>query len=212
LSASEIRQPAASQLGGDLGRRELVQLVEGDQDPGSRLGRDREGLQQAGQHAAGVEREAEAADPQPGEHVIHRGDDLRVGQRRGGAEGVHVALGELAVPAPARPVRAPDRPDRVALVRDRQLAAVRGGHPRQRHRVVVTQRQVGLAGALVLATAQDLEDQLVALVAVLAEQHVQPLEGRRDQRLEPVPGEHRPDPRKGMLPQLPLGSEEVTGT
>jgi hypothetical protein len=78
--------------------------------------------------------------------------------------------------------------------------------------VVVTQRQVGLAGALVLATAQDLEDQLVAVVAVLAEQHVQPLEGGGDQRLEPVPGEHRPDPRKGVFPQLPFGGEEIAGT
>ena len=119
---------------------------------------------------------------------------------------------ELAVAAVAGPVRPPDRADRVALVRGRQLAPVRGGHPRQRHRVVVTQRQVGLAGALVLAAAQDLEDQLVAVVAVLAEQHVQPLEGGRDQRLEPIPGEHRPDPRKGVFPQLPFGGEEVTGT
>src|SRR5690606_13938875 len=40
------------------------------------------------------------------------------------------------------------------------------------------------------STAQDLEDQLVALVAVLAGQGLQPLERRRLQRLEAVPLEH----------------------
>src|SRR5215475_2775977 len=212
LGGLGFRQPAAGQLGGDLARRELVQLVEREQDPGSRLGRDAEGLQQAGQHAAVVEREAEAADPQPGQHVIHGADDLRVGQRRRGAEGVQVALGELAVPAPARPVRAPDRPDGVALVRNRQLAAVGGGHPRQRHGQVVTQGQVGLAGPLVLAAAQDLEDELVAVLAVLAHEDLGPLEGGGGERLEPVAGEHRPDERERALPGLELAGKEVTGS
>src|SRR5262249_9343801 len=147
----------------------------------------------------------------PGEHVIHRGDDLRVGQRRAGAEGVHVALGELAVPASARPVRTPDRPDGVALVRHRQLAAVRGGHARQRHRQGIPEGRVGLAGPPVLATAQDLEDELVAFLAVLAHEDVEPLEGRGGERLEPVAVEHRPDERERALPGLELAGKEVAG-
>ena len=60
-----------------------------------------------------------------------------------------------------------------------------------------------------LATAQDLEDQLVAFIAVLAEQHLQSLEGRRLQRLETVAGEDRADHREGSLPPIDLGGEKV---
>src|SRR5439155_360131 len=118
---------------------------------------------------------------------------------------------EPAVTALPRPVRAPDRSQRVALVRNRQLAAVGRGHPRQRHRQVVTQGQVGLAGPLVLAAAQDLEDELVAFLAVLAHEDIEPLEGRGGERLEPVAGEHRPDERERALPGLELAGKEVTG-
>ena len=212
LAGPGLRQPAPGEFGGDLSRSDLVQLVEGDQDPGSQPGRDAEGLQEAGEHVAGVEQEAEAADPQPGEHVVYRADDLGVRQPGSGSEGVHVALGELAVTALPRPVRAPDRSQRVALVRNRQLAAVGRGHPRQRHRQVITQGQVGLAGPLVLATAQDLEDELVAVLAVLAHEHIEPLEGRSGERLEPVAREHRPHDVEGPLPGLELAGEEIPGS
>ncbi len=61
-----------------------------------------------------------------------------------------------------------------------------------------------------LTPAEDLEDQLVALVAVLAQQYVQPLEGRRLERLEAVPGEHITDHRERMLALLDVGGEEIT--
>jgi lipoic acid synthetase len=48
-----------------------------------------------------------------------------------------------------------------------------------------------------LAATEDLEDQLVAILAVLAQQHVEPLEGRGLQRLETVSGEHRADHGEG---------------
>ena len=63
-----------------------------------------------------------------------------------------------------------------------------------------------------LTPPQDLEDKLVALVAVLAEQHVQPLEGGRLQRLEAVLAEYRADDGERMLALLDVGSEEVTGS
>src|SRR5215469_8988179 len=112
----------------------------------------------------------------------------------------------------AGPVGAPDRPHRVALVRRRQLAAVGGGHPGQRHRHVVAQREVGLAGALMLPAPENLEDQLVAFVAVFAHQDVEALEGGSGERLKAVPREHRPDPREGAFPELTVAGEEVTGT
>jgi hypothetical protein len=157
-----------------------------------------------------VEQETEVPDAQLGEHVVHGADHFGVGQHRGGAQRVQVALGELAEAAPAGPVRAPHRADHVALVGGGQLAAVRGGHPGQRDRHVIPQGQVGFAGGFVLTTPQDLEDELVALFPVLAQQHVQPLERRGLQRLKPVPREDRTDDRERALPRIQLGGEEIT--
>ena len=52
--------------------------------------------------------------------------------------------------------------------------------------MVVAQCQVGLAGGLVHPPTQDLEQQLGGLFAVLAGQHLQPLERGGLQRVEPV--------------------------
>ena len=65
-----------------------------------------------------------------------------------------------------------------------------GDHPRERHREVVAQRQVGFARRLVLAAAQHLEYELGAFVAVLARQGLDVLERRRLERLEPVAPVH----------------------
>ncbi|WP_346041445.1 hypothetical protein [Actinomadura chokoriensis] len=58
---------------------------------------------------------------------------------------------------------------------------------------------------------EDLEDQLVALVAVLAGQGLQPLERRRLQRLEPVPLEHPANLREDMLTGTQCTGEKVPG-
>jgi hypothetical protein len=57
---------------------------------------------------------------------------------------------------------------------------------RQRHGEVVAQRQIGLPARLVLAALEDLEDELIALVAVLAQQRLEVLDRRRLERLEAV--------------------------
>src|SRR5262249_58878428 len=129
-----------------------------------------------------------------------RADALGVGRRGRTAERVEVTLHELAVPAPAGPVGTPDRPYRVPLVGGGQRAAVGGRHPRQRHGEVIPQGEVGLAGLLVLTAAEDLEYELVALVAVLAHEDIEPLEGRGRERLEAVRREHRPDMRERAFP------------
>jgi len=61
----------------------------------------------------------------------------------------------------------------------------------------------------VLATAEDLEDELVALVAVLAREHLDPLEGGGLQRAEAVALEDVPDGREGALTTPELRREKV---
>ena len=63
-----------------------------------------------------------SAKPSVVEHVADGGAQLRLGDRRRRADGVDVALVELAEAALARPVGAPDRLDLVALEELRQLA------------------------------------------------------------------------------------------
>ena len=61
-----------------------------------------------------------------------------------------------------------------------------GDYARERDGEVVAQSEVGLPGRLVLAALQDLEDELIALVAVLADQRLEVLDRGRLERLEAV--------------------------
>ena len=93
---------------------------------------------------------------------------------------------ELAETAAGRPIGPPHGLNLIALEELRQRRPVFGDDARQRHREVVAQREVGLPRRLVLAALQDLEDQLIAFVAVLAEQRLDVLDRRRLERLEAV--------------------------
>ena len=149
-----------------------------------------EALEHAVQQAAMIEPNHEVAEPQPAEHIAHRGEHFRFDHGRARPDGVDVTLIELAEPAPGRTVRPPHRLNLVALEEARQLAAVLGHHPRERNREVVAQRQVGFARRFMLTPAQHLEYELGALVAVLSRQGLDVLEGRRFERLEPVAPVH----------------------
>ena len=133
-----------------------------------------------------IDPDDEVGEPEPLEHVGHRGAQLGFDHHRFRSDGVDVALIELAKPAARRPIGAPDRLNLIPLEEPRQLAPMLGHHPRQRHRQVVAQRQIGLAGRLVLAAAKHLENQLVAFFAVLAGEGLDVLERRRFERLKSI--------------------------
>jgi hypothetical protein len=209
LAGPVLSQPPARQLGPDLGRGHLVQLVQRGKDARAKLGGHAEHLEQPGQHQPGVQLDAEPGNAQAGQRFVLSAHHLGVGQQRRRPERVQVALGEFAVAALAWPVGPPHRAERVALVRRREPAAVGRGDPGQRHGQVVAQGQVRLAGRLVLAAPQDLEDELVTFVAVLAHEHVEALEGRRLQRLEAVRGVDTVNNGERALPGFQLGGEEI---
>src|SRR6185503_11448246 len=122
------------------------------------------------------------------------------------------ALEELAEAPARRTVGAPHRLDLVALEQARQLVLILRDDARQRHGQVVAQREIGLAAGLVLAAPEDLENQLVAFLAVLARQRLDVLERRRLERLEAValvdPAHHADD----VFPAPDVVGEEVAGT
>ena len=115
----------------------------------------------------------------PQQVVDHQGG-FDVGGDRAGADGVEIALHELAVAAALRVLAPPDRGDVVSLQRNAQLVDVLRGEAGQRHRQV--EPQPDPAAAVVLK----LVELLVGLFAPLAGEDFQVLQGRRVDRAEAV--------------------------
>ncbi len=133
------------------------------------------------------------------EHIRHRRQLIDFGDRSGRADRVDVALIELAEASARRPVGAPDGLNLVTLEELRQIVLVLRDDAGERNGQVVAQRQIRFAALLVLAAAQDLENQLVAFLAVLAEQRLDVLERRRLERLEPIAFVHTADDPDDVL-------------
>ena len=124
--------------------------------------------------------------PELGERLAGRSTNLCFDHRRGRAEDVHVALIELAEAAALRPIGAPDRLNLIALEESRKTGPILRHHARERNGEVVAQTKICLAGAALFPALENLEDEPIAFVAVLAEQRVEVLERRGLERLEPV--------------------------
>ena len=179
--------PRARELGRHAVGADLVELVERDERVAVLRGRARRRpSSSAASSRRWFSRIDEVAEPERRQHVADRGQQLGLDDRRRRSDRVDVALVELAEPAARRPIGAPHRLNLIALEELRQLVLVLRDDARERHRQVVAQREVGLAARLVLAAREDLEDELVALFAVLAEQRLDVLERRRLERLEAV--------------------------
>ena len=125
---------------------------------------------------------------------------------------VDVALVELAEASLRRAIGAPHRLDLISLEKLRQVVLILRDDARERHREVVSQREVRFAAGLVLAALEDLEDELVALFAVLPEERLNVLERRRFERLESVPLVHLADDTNDVLPPSDVVGQKVTGT
>ncbi len=213
------RQQPLRRRGLDAARRQfrrhtvapdLVEFVHRDQRLVVQARRNTEAVQHPAQQTAMIEPDHEVGEPEPLQHVADRGADLDLDNRRARPDGVDVALIELTKPAARRPIRPPHRLNLVALEEPRQLAAMLGDDARQRHRQVVAQRQVRFPGGLVLTTAQDLENQLRALVAVLPRERLDVLERRRFEGLEPIALIDVPDHANHVVPAPYIVGQKIT--
>ena len=77
--------------------------------------------------------------------------------------------------------------------------------------MVVTQREIGFPRRLVHPALEDLEDQRAGLLAELALEHLEPLERRSLQRIEPVMLEHTRDRVERGLAATHVVREKVPG-
>src|SRR5437773_6686714 len=133
-----------------------------------------------------VETDLEIVEPELDQDIRHRGAQFRFDHRRRRAERIDVALIELAEAAARWTIGAPHRLDLVALEQPGQLALILRDNARERHSEVIAQGQVGLSSRLVLAALENLEYELVAFLAVLAEERLDVLDSRRFERFEAV--------------------------
>ena len=164
------------------------------------------------EHATVIQLDNEVAEAERRQHLADRAEDVGFDHGRRRADGVDVALVELAKPAARRTIRAPHRLNLIALEELRQLVLILRDDARQRHGQIVPKREIGLAARLVLAAFQNLEDELVALLAVLANQRLDVLEGRRLQRLEPVAFVDIADDSDHVLPASNVAGKEIART
>ncbi len=211
------RMTGLLQLPADLVRRELVPLVERDEDARVALRREAAPGGHRGQEAAVVDPHGQPLEPERAERLRGGQDQLDLGDLGRDAEDVDVALGELAVPAPLGALGAPDRADLHRPQGLRQLRMVLRVVAAERHGEVEAETQVGQVGlgrrraqVQLLPALEHLEDELLVLAAAPAGEELEALQGRRLDAPKPVPAVHAEDrPRRGVA-QLRLGGQDVS--
>ena len=186
-----------------------VQFVDGDGDVHHAL-RESADLREAGEDLAVVDLD-EDIDPEQGEHPVHDLHQFQLIDLGLGADHVHVALVELAVAALLGTVRPPDRLDLEPLEGERNLVLVLDHVAGERDGEVVPQAFLGRKVGL-LAGVLDAEQELVALVAVFAQQGGEVLHCGGLDLLISVGPEHAPDGVEDIVPLGHLALAEVTGS
>ena len=158
-------------------------------------------------------------DAQLAENALDDLHQLHLVQQRTRAHDVNVALVEFAVAAFLRPVGTPDGLDLIPLERQDDLALMLHDVAREGHREVVTQplfadfrrlpQFVGCKSRRIVARIENLEQQLVALVAVFSQQRGEVFHGGGFERRETEGAEHLPDRVENIVAAHHLGGREV---
>src|SRR6185369_11241720 len=191
---------------------DLIELVQRNQGLRVKRFRNAGALEQRRERSPVIQTDFKTLEAKPAKDVAGRREEFGLDDRRRRTDRVDIALVELAKAAPRGPVRPPDRLNLIALEKPWQLVLILRDDARQRNRQVVAQRQVRLAARLVLAALQDLENELVAFFAVLAEQRLDVLEGWRLERLEPIALVDLADDADDILPPADLLGQKIPCT
>ena len=203
------RDTSLRQLSRYAVRTDLVQLVERDKRVSVVQRRDSRHAEQRSQQLPMIQSDDEVIEAKLDQRVRHGRAQLRFHHRRRRPKRVDVALIELAEPSTRGAIGAPYRLNLIAFEHSRQLALMLRDDAGERNREVVAKRQIGLTAGLVLAALEDLEDELVALFAVLPEQRLDVLDCGGLERLESVPLVDALDNRDDILAAPHVLRQEV---
>ena len=142
-----------------------------------------------------IDPNGEVSKAQTLQHLRRGRADVRLGEQALGSDDVHVTLEEFTKAPTRRAVRTPHRLNLIPLKKARQGADLRH-HTDQRYGQVITQAQVtevffpdrwlGQRAGQGVAAMEQAKQELIALTAVLAEQHGQVFQGGRLEGNEPV--------------------------
>ena len=170
---------AGGQFQANLRDADLFQFVDDAKHVRGAFRRDRGVGQQQVQNAAAGKPNLVVGNAERLQAVADAADDLRVRHFRLDADGVDIELHELAKTARARFVRAPDGTDGVSAKRFRQILVLRDDAG-ERHRVIEPQ-----AKFFFFRVPND-ENGFLDLLPAGTGEHIEILDGRRDQRHEAV--------------------------
>ncbi len=156
-----------------------------------------------------VEVDLEIGKPQPQEELVHRRQQLGVGQRRVGPDDLQADLGELAVPPVLHPLVPEHRPEVVHAQRLGAVAeAVLEPRPGDAGRPFRPQRE---RAPLAVGEGVHLLVHDVGGLAHRAHEQLGRLEHRGADLLPAERAEHLPGDRLHRLPEATLGRQEVAG-
>src|SRR5215510_14395196 len=214
-TASAVAVAGLSQLALDALPPDLVELVQDDEELAVARSVDPAVRGHRGQDAPVVHTDPRLLEPERDQGGGGRQDELDLGDLGGHAQDVDVALDELAEAALLRPLGPPHRSDLDRLERVGQDRPIVGVVPRERHREVEAEPEIG---EIVLAVRRRIQlraaleylvDQLLVLAAAAAEQELQILERGRLDATEPVALVRGQDRGRRPVAKLDLGREQV---
>jgi hypothetical protein len=163
-----------------------------------------------------VDPHGEIGEAEPGERLRGGEDQLDLGHARCHPQDVDVALGELAEASLLGALRTPHRTDLDRFQGIGQASVILGIVAGQGHRQVEAKPVLGeLASRAhrrlqVLPPLEHLEDELLVLAPLAADEQAQALERRRLDPLEPEGAIHREDLLGGGVAQVDLGRQQVS--
>src|ERR1051325_1782168 len=166
-------------------------------------------VQYSRQHLAIIQTDREITESQRRKHVTCGGANLCLHYHRTRTQHINVALIELAKAAARSPIGAPHRLDLITLKKLWQLVLILRHHTCKRHRQVVTQRQISLAGFFMLATLENFENELVPFFTILAQQRFNVLNRRCLKRFKPVAFIHVLDHTYDVFAFANIGGKEI---
>lgn len=157
---------ALSEFGGDALTANFIEFIDRGNGGGFEFDGDAGDFDECAEDATIVEVDSEVTEFEFGEDVVNGVQERDLGDGRGCADHVDIALIELAEAAMSRAISAVNGLDLISFKDASDLVLVHGDESGEGHGEVVSEAQVALSGGSFCAAHEDFEEELVAFFAV----------------------------------------------